>query len=97
MRLLNLSLSNWRGVDSRDLALSDGVTLIEGPNEIGKSTLVEAVRMLFSERVGGSHDLDLSLGFRFETKQAGDSLDGNCAGVGRIERRRQRYFIRGGC
>ena len=49
MRLLNLSLSNWRGVESRDLALSDGVTLIEGPNEIGKSTLVEAVRMLFSE------------------------------------------------
>ena len=49
MRLLNLSLSNWRGIDSRDLVLSDGVTLIEGPNEIGKSTLVEAVRMLFSE------------------------------------------------
>ncbi len=49
MRLLNLSLESWRGIDSRQLELSGGVTLIEGPNEIGKSTIVEAVRMLFSE------------------------------------------------
>ncbi len=49
MRLLNLSLETWRGIDSRQIELSGGVTLIEGPNEIGKSTIVEAVRMLFSE------------------------------------------------
>ena len=49
MRLLNLSLESWRGIDSRQVELSEGVTLIEGPNEIGKSTIVEAVRMLFSE------------------------------------------------
>jgi uncharacterized protein YhaN len=49
MRLVNLSLEDWRGVDSRQLELSESVTLIEGPNEIGKSTVVEAVRMLFSE------------------------------------------------
>ena len=50
MRLLNLSLESWRGIDSRQVELSEGVTLIEGPNEIGKSTIVEAVRMLFKER-----------------------------------------------
>ena len=49
MRLVYLSLEDWRGVDSRQLELSEGVTLIEGPNEVGKSTVVEAVRMLFSE------------------------------------------------
>ena len=49
MRILRLSLENWRGVDSREVTLSDGVTVIEGPNEIGKSTIVEAIRLLFSE------------------------------------------------
>ncbi|WP_416395190.1 AAA family ATPase [Allohahella sp. A8] len=49
MRLLRLSLENWRGVAVRDITFSDSVTLIEGPNEIGKSTLVEALRTLFAE------------------------------------------------
>jgi DNA repair exonuclease SbcCD ATPase subunit len=49
VRILRLSLENWRGVDSREVAFSDGVTVIEGPNEIGKSTIVEAIRLLFSE------------------------------------------------
>ena len=33
----------WR----REVVFADGVTLIEGPNEVGKSTIVEAVRNLF--------------------------------------------------
>lgn len=49
MHLLMLSLENWRGVASRQIAFSEGVTLVEGPNEIGKSTMVEAIRLLFSE------------------------------------------------
>lgn len=49
MRILRLTLENWRGVDARDISLGEGVTLIEGPNEIGKSTIIEAVRMLFRE------------------------------------------------
>lgn len=49
MRLIKLSLENWRGVHARDVEFSGGVTLIEGPNEIGKSTIVEAIRMLFNE------------------------------------------------
>jgi DNA repair exonuclease SbcCD ATPase subunit len=49
VRILRLSLENWRGVESRDVTLSDGVTVIEGPNEIGKSTIAEAIRLLFSE------------------------------------------------
>jgi len=49
MRLHRLVLENWRGVASRSIDLSDGVTLIEGPNEIGKSSLVEALRLLIRE------------------------------------------------
>ena len=49
MKLLSLSLENWRGVPSRLIRFTSGVTLIEGPNEIGKSTLVEALRTLFAE------------------------------------------------
>jgi len=49
MRILRLSLQKWRGVDSREVIFSDRVTVIEGANEIGKSTIVEAIRLLFSE------------------------------------------------
>jgi DNA repair exonuclease SbcCD ATPase subunit len=49
MRLRRLALEDWRGVASQEVALANGVTIIEGPNEIGKSTIVEAVRLLFSE------------------------------------------------
>ncbi len=48
MKLLRLKLENWRGVESRELKFADGVTLIEGPNEIGKSTIVEAIQSLFT-------------------------------------------------
>ena len=46
MRLHKLRLENWRGIDSFELDLDVGVTIVEGPNEIGKSTLVEALRLL---------------------------------------------------
>lgn len=49
MKLVRLALENWRGVPSREIEFANGVTLIEGPNEIGKSTLVEALRTLFDE------------------------------------------------
>ena len=49
MRLLRMSLTNWRGVDAREIEFDEGVTLIEGPNEIGKSTFVEALQLLFNE------------------------------------------------
>lgn len=49
MKLLRLALENWRGVAAREIAFDEGVTLIEGPNEIGKSTLVEALLTLIDE------------------------------------------------
>ena len=52
MKLLTLTLDNWRGVSHSHIEFEDGVTLIEGPNEVGKSSLVEALRMLLREKSG---------------------------------------------
>ena len=52
MRLVSLTLENWRGVSASHIEFDNGVTLIEGPNEVGKSSLVEALRMLFREKSG---------------------------------------------
>lgn len=49
MKLIRLTLDDWRGIDHREIEFSDSVTLIEGPNEVGKSTIVEAVHVLFKE------------------------------------------------
>lgn len=49
MRLRRLKLENWRGVDSCEVEFGEGVTLIEGPNEIGKSSLIEALLTLIRE------------------------------------------------
>ena len=46
MRLIRMRLDNWRGVRSREMRFADGVTVVEGPNEIGKSTIVEALAAL---------------------------------------------------
>lgn len=48
MKLLRLKLETWRGVGAREVNFANGVTLIEGPNEIGKSTIVEALQALFT-------------------------------------------------
>ena len=49
MRLRRLALGNWRGIESCDVRFADGVTIVEGPNEAGKSTLVEALLTLVRE------------------------------------------------
>lgn len=46
MKLKRLKLENWRGVGFRELEFDEGVTLVEGPNETGKSSLVEALLAL---------------------------------------------------
>ncbi len=42
-------MRNWRGVEEREVRFSEtGVTVVEGPNETGKSSLVEALDALFT-------------------------------------------------
>ncbi len=50
MRILRIALRNFRGVSSREVPIpGDGVTVIEGANEIGKSSLAEAIDLIFEE------------------------------------------------
>jgi hypothetical protein len=51
MRLHRIRLENVRGVVERSIELSErGVTVVEGPNEIGKTTTAEAVDVLFEAK-----------------------------------------------
>lgn len=47
MKLHRLLLRNWRGIDDRETRFAPtGVTVVEGPNESGKSSLLEALDAL---------------------------------------------------
>ena len=43
MRLLRLEVQDFRGIHSATIAFGPGLTVLHGPNELGKSTLVEAI------------------------------------------------------
>jgi len=50
LRIHRISLENYRGVTKADLTLErNGVTIVQGPNEVGKSSLAEAVQYLLEE------------------------------------------------
>lgn len=50
MRLLRVALRNYRGVADRDVTFAPtGVTIVEGPNEIGKSSMAEAIDRVLEE------------------------------------------------
>jgi len=50
VRIISLRLAHFRGVAEREITLPDnGVVVIEGPNEIGKSSMAEAFDLLLSE------------------------------------------------
>lgn len=47
MRLHRLAVKDFRGVQERELSFAEtGVTLLHGPNEAGKSSMVEALHLL---------------------------------------------------
>ncbi|MEZ0114029.1 hypothetical protein ABH920_008063 [Catenulispora sp. EB89] len=50
MRLLRIRLTDFRGVADRELTFAEhGVTVVEGPNESGKSSTIEAFGLLLDE------------------------------------------------
>ncbi|MDA8393142.1 MAG: AAA family ATPase [Actinomycetota bacterium] len=51
MRIRRISLRNFRGVvDSTVELATEGVTVIEGPNEAGKSSIADAIDFILNER-----------------------------------------------
>ena len=56
MRLLRLRLANYRGIDKSEVRFgSNGITIVEGPNETGKTSLGEAIRLLFDYLDSSKH------------------------------------------
>jgi hypothetical protein len=51
VRVHRLVLDDFRGVDHRELLLPDnGIVVLEGANEVGKSSMLEALDMLLTEK-----------------------------------------------
>jgi hypothetical protein len=56
MRLLRIRLSDFRGVEQSEVRLeSPGVTVVVGPNEVGKSSLAEGLRLVRQYKSASSH------------------------------------------
>ncbi|MFB3123461.1 MAG: AAA family ATPase, partial [Candidatus Binatia bacterium] len=56
MRLLRLRLANYRGIDESEVRFGPkGITIVEGPNEAGKTSLSEAIRLLFDYLDSSKH------------------------------------------
>lgn len=50
MRILRLRIKHYRGVAEREIRFArSGITIVAGPNEIGKSSLAEAIDLVFDE------------------------------------------------
>ena len=50
MRILRLRVRNYRGIREHEVRFArSGITIVAGPNEIGKSSLAEAIDLVFDE------------------------------------------------
>ena len=48
MKFIRLRLVNYRGIEASEVSFApQGITLVQGPNEAGKTSLAEAVGLLF--------------------------------------------------
>ncbi|MEM7258462.1 MAG: ATP-binding protein, partial [Pseudomonadota bacterium] len=50
MQFLRIRVENWRAVVAREITFGNGVNIVEGANEAGKSSFIEALNLLFRER-----------------------------------------------
>jgi recombinational DNA repair ATPase RecF len=57
VKFSNVRLKNFRGVAAAEVRFAPtGVTIVHGPNEAGKSTLMHAINMLFDYRDDSRHE-----------------------------------------
>ena len=82
MKIKNISCTQFAGINNRDVAFSDGLNVVYGKNESGKSTLVNLIsRTLFQDaKLDKRSDRDfMNLYFPGQTKGhkvTGDFVDG---------------------
>jgi len=57
MKLLRIRLANYRGIDESEVRFeSNGLNIVEGPNETGKTSLGEAIRLIFDYLDSSKHN-----------------------------------------
>lgn len=68
MNITRVKLNAYRGLSRLDLSLQGGLTIIAGPNEAGKTTLLEFILAVLFGAKGGGLDANAegSLSFQFE-------------------------------
>ena len=82
MKIKNIACEQFAGVMDKNIALSDGINVIFGENESGKSTLVDLVsRVLFqNSKLNGSQKADKSFKEKyFPTAVKGSNILSDCA------------------
>ena len=55
MIIRRIGLRNYRGIESRELEFDAGVNIVEGPNEAGKTSLAEALGLIFDYPDSSTH------------------------------------------
>lgn len=55
MRIHRAKLTHYRGTEHREIEFAPGVTVVEGPNEVGKSSIAEALDLLFRFKDSAKH------------------------------------------
>ncbi|WQD12487.1 MAG: AAA family ATPase [Lawsonella clevelandensis] len=51
MRLHSITLKDYRGITERHVDFDDhGITVIAGPNQSGKSSVIEAINLVLTEK-----------------------------------------------
>src|SRR5689334_19846024 len=58
MRLERLEVRNFRGIQDATIEFGPAVTVLHGPNELGKSTLVEAIQAALFQQTGSKAAAD---------------------------------------
>lgn len=62
LRVHRIRLTDFRGVPEREVCFAEqGITLVSGPNEIGKSSLVDALDLLIDLRASSRHSRVVSV------------------------------------
>jgi recombinational DNA repair ATPase RecF len=87
MLIRKIELTHFRGVERREVAFDAGVNLVVGPNESGKSTLVQALRFGLFESHKGQAEHKKSLQSWYDTGSPQVAIEFEVAGTAyRIEK-----------
>lgn len=60
MKIHRITIRNYRGVEECTVEFAEtGVTIIEGDNEVGKTSLFEAIRLILTIRTALRHKMSV--------------------------------------